>query len=74
MSKFEGLLFFRCCLCRRVVSPWDIENAKGCAYCGHARISPTNLTWFELLKQIIKHPKIWKWKDFGELSIVKGSY
>lgn len=73
MSKFEGLMFFRCCLCRRVVSPWDIEKEKGCAHCGHTRISPSNLTLIELIVQIVKHPKVWKWKEFGELnSVVKG--
>lgn len=74
MSDFEGLLFFRCCLCKRVVSPWDIEKHKSCAYCGHNRLSPSNLTLLELIIQIIKHPKVWTWKDFGELSVVKGSY
>ena len=63
MSK-QGLPFFRCTLCRGVVSLWDIHNEPHtCRKCGGARISPTNLGWFEAIVQIIKHPKIWTWNE-----------
>ena len=58
----EGLSFYRCCLCKRVVNAWDLNKHRACAHCGHPRISPTNLTLWEKLVQIIKHPKVWKWK------------
>ena len=63
MDKFEGVSFFRCMLCRSVVSPWDIMKHMGCAKCGQRRIQPTNLSIWEMLIQIIKHPKVWRWKD-----------
>lgn len=57
----DGLIFYRCCLCRRVVNVWDLRKHQGCGYCGHAKISPCNLTWWEKLIQIVKHPKVWEW-------------
>ena len=63
MNK-DGLRFYRCTLCRGVVSPWDIKNPPNiCRKCGGARISPSNLSWFEILVQIIKHPKVWTWHE-----------
>jgi len=59
--KHEGLLFYRCELCRGIVSVWDIQEAGGCAVCGHRRMRPTNLTFFEKVSQLIKHPKFWEW-------------
>lgn len=59
----DGLLFYRCNLCNKVVSPWNLSTNKGCSNCGHARISQTNLTLWEKIVQIIKHPKIWDWKN-----------
>ena len=59
----EGMMFYRCALCHRVVSIWDIGEHRGCASCGHRKISPTNLTALEKLVQIIKHPLIWRWHE-----------
>lgn len=57
------MLFYRCVLCRRVVSKWDIEEHHACPACGQPRISPTNLVWWEKLVQIVKHPALWKWGE-----------
>jgi len=54
------MTFYRCTLCRGVVSPWDIKKGV-CPKCGQARISPTNLTLWEKFIQICKHPKVWRW-------------
>ena len=59
----EGLLFYRCYLCRAIVSKWDVEKHFGCAKCGHTKVSPTNLTPLEKAVQIVKHPMIWKWGE-----------
>lgn len=59
----DGLIFYRCNLCKRVVSIWDLKAHLGCSYCGHARISPSNLTLWEKCKQIIKHPRVWEWQN-----------
>ena len=56
------LIFYRCELCRHVVSPWDIESG-GCGHCGGVRIRPTNLTIWEKIKQMAKHPRIWEWRS-----------
>lgn len=57
----EGTAFYRCTLCGSVVSPWDIKEHKGCAKCANPRIKPTNLSLFEKLVQVVKHPKVWAW-------------
>ena len=62
-EKFEGLPFFRCLLCHKIISPWDIKEVHGCRNCGGIRMSPTNLSLWEMIVQIWKHPKIWRWKD-----------
>ena len=54
------LTFFRCELCHRVVSPWDVQKG-GCQVCGNNRIRPSNLSAWEKIVQVWKHPKIWKW-------------
>ena len=54
--------FYRCMLCSGVVTEWDIKKG-GCPKCSGKRIQPTNLTPFEKIVQIIKHPKIWEWND-----------
>jgi hypothetical protein len=56
----EGTAFFRCQLCGEVVSPWDI-NKGGCQVCGGVKIVPTNLSFVEKLKQIVRHPAVWAW-------------
>ena len=71
MSIFqgEGVTFYRCVLCRRIVSKWDIaknsqlEPPSACSACGGRKISPCNLTWVEMLVQVIKHPALWRWNE-----------
>ena len=58
----EGMSFYRCLLCHGVVSPWDIR-AGGCPKCGGVRIQPADLTTWEKLVQIVKHPKLWTWGE-----------
>lgn len=57
----EGVQFYRCTTCNGVVTKWDITRG-GCQKCGGVRISPTNLTAFEKIKIILKHPAVWKWQ------------
>lgn len=59
----HALQFYRCTLCHRVVSLFDLREERGCKFCGCKKIAPTNLTLWEKLVQIIKHPKVWTWKD-----------
>lgn len=59
----EELYFFRCQTCQKPVSQWDIHELGKCPTCGGHKVSPTNLTFIEKVQQILKHPKIWKWKD-----------
>jgi len=63
MMTFEGLVFYRCLLCHGIVSVWDIKEKQSCPKCGQRRISPTNLSFIEMVIQIFKHPKIWRWKN-----------
>ena len=56
-----GMLFYRCNLCGHVVNKWDIKESKGCPKCANPRIKPTNLSLWEKIVQIIKHPKVWEW-------------
>ncbi len=53
-------MFYRCVACTRVVNIWQIKSGDGCT-CGEKKVKPTNLSWWEMLVQIIKHPKVWKW-------------
>jgi len=62
-KKFEGLVFYRCELCKGILGPWDIVANTGCPKCGQRRVRLTNLTLWEKLVQICKHPKVWRWKD-----------
>jgi hypothetical protein len=57
----DALTFYRCSLCHRVVSLFDLQKYKSCGYCGNPKISPTNLTLWEKFMQICKHPKVWEW-------------
>lgn len=58
----EQLSFYRCTICHGVVNKWDIVKG-GCPKCSGTRISPTNLTLWEKIVQIIKHPKVWEWRN-----------
>lgn len=62
-QKNEGLEFYRCTLCHKAISIWDLKEKHGCPYCAGARFSPSNLTLWEMIVQIWKHPKVWRWKD-----------
>ena len=59
----EGVMFYRCELCRGIVSKWDISTHLGCPKCGQRRIRPSNLSFFEKIVQLWKHPKFWAWED-----------
>lgn len=59
----KGLLFYRCTLCTKAVSKWDIVKHKGCPKCANPRIKPTNLSLLEKLVQLVKHPKVWEWNN-----------
>ena len=61
----KGLMFYRCMLCSSVVSIWDIKKG-GCPKCAGTRVRPTNLSFMEKLRQILKHPKVWTWKEAAE--------
>ena len=62
-DKLDGVEFYRCKLCRRAVSPWDLKEHTACPYCGGAYFHPSNLTMVEKIQQIVKHPKVWEWKN-----------
>jgi predicted Zn-ribbon and HTH transcriptional regulator len=62
MTK-EGIQFYRCTLCGTVVSPWDIQESKGCPKCKNNKIIATELSVWEKIVQIYKHPKVWGWED-----------
>jgi DNA-directed RNA polymerase subunit RPC12/RpoP len=62
-AKAKGVLFYRCILCASPVSKWDIQAHQGCAKCGNSRIRPSNLSLWEKLVQIIKHPRVWAWNE-----------
>ena len=59
----EGLQFYRCILCGKVINIWDIKSEHGCPRCKNNRIRPTELGPWEKIIQICKHPKIWTWGD-----------
>lgn len=63
MNAGDGLMFYRCSTCHKVVSKWDIQEHHGCAHCGNNRIVAANLTLLEKIKQIGLHPRIWEWKN-----------
>ena len=57
------LTFYRCMLCGGVVSQWDIRQTHACPKCNNIRIRPSNLTIWEKIVQIAKHPKVWAWRE-----------
>lgn len=67
MSKKEGKAFYRCALCTTVISDWDIRSGGGCPKCASGKMSPTNLSTWEMLVQVCKHPAIWAWPEDQEL-------
>jgi len=61
------ITFYRCVLCRGVVSKWDIREGKGCSKCAGRKVMPTNLSLWEKLVQMVKHPAVWDWGSDPEL-------
>ena len=59
----EGLEFYRCVSCNRVVSQWDINKFKCCPICKATKFRKSELSLKEKIVQIIKHPKLWRWGD-----------
>lgn len=57
----DGKQFYRCQLCNGVINGWDIKAGDGCTKCGALKMSPSNLSRWEMLVQIAKHPKFWDW-------------
>ena len=58
----KEITFFRCTLCSGVVSVWDIDKG-GCQKCSGTKIVPTNLSVWEKLVQLMRHPNVWNWPD-----------
>ena len=56
----KGRSFYRCLTCQGVVSEGDIQKG-GCPSCKGTKITPKNLTLWEKLVQILKHPALWRW-------------
>jgi rubrerythrin len=56
-----GTRFYRCMLCTHVVSPWDLQDHHGCPKCAGTKVKPTNLSLFEKIGQLLRHPRIWTW-------------
>lgn len=60
--------FFRCIECGGVVNDWDVADGK-CPKCGGHKIKYTNLSFFEEIVQLVKHPSLIKevWAHFKSL-------
>ena len=58
----EGTQFYRCTLCTHPVSTWEIKSGEGCPKCGCLKVKPSNLSFIEMISQIIKHPSL-LWRD-----------
>ena len=67
MKTSKGMMFYRCLLCTGVVSKWDIREVHGCPNCGARKLGPTNLSIWEKLVQIFKHPKVWNWDNDADI-------
>lgn len=59
----QEVAFYRCASCNRVVSLWDIRRHYKCPACGQNKIRPSNLSLWEKIFQMWKHPKLWRWGD-----------
>jgi len=57
------MTFYRCVLCGSVVTKWDMDKLHACPKCGQARITMTNLSLWEKIVQIAKHPAVWRWAN-----------
>lgn len=63
----KPVTFYRCVLCGRMVSPWDIfrdDGKHGCRKCNGVRVTPTNLSFFEKIRAICEKPKVWTWGSY----------
>ncbi len=65
MEDMEGMPFYRCILCGTVVSVWDIREHHGCPKCKNSRVRPSELSLWEKIVQICKHPAVWRWNKEG---------
>jgi DNA-directed RNA polymerase subunit RPC12/RpoP len=54
----EGAAYFRCVLCGRPSAETTLQEHGECGYCGGKRMQPTDLTFFEKVIEIIRHPSI----------------
>ena len=59
----NGITFYRCVLCGKVVNLWDLYLIGHCPKCACPRVQPTNLSWWEKIVQIGKHPAVWRWNE-----------
>lgn len=59
----DEIQFYRCMLCGKIVGPSEIRNGEGCRKCGGRRVAPANLSFFEKIGQIIRHPFFWRWEN-----------
>ena len=59
----EGLGFYRCVSCNKVVSPWDIKKIHCCPTCKANKLRKSELSFTEKIVQMWKHPKLWRWGD-----------
>lgn len=62
-KDWDGMPFFRCTMCGKVINLWDLAEGKGCTKCGNSHCRPTNLGIIEMIVQMWKHPRIWEWQD-----------
>lgn len=68
----DGLTFYRCLLCSGVVSVWDIRTHGACRRCNSVRVRPSDLTIWEKLGQVIRHPRVWEWKNETVQTVTSG--
>ncbi len=56
-NGFEGTgaAYYRCVTCRGLVTETDIALG-GCQKCGGRKLVPTNLTIWEKICELVKHP------------------
>jgi Zn finger protein HypA/HybF involved in hydrogenase expression len=57
----DEVAFFRCASCNGVVSMWDIKKIHGCPKCKGNKLRHSDLSLWEKIIQVFKHPQIWRW-------------
>lgn len=58
-----GIMFYRCNLCGKALAPWVLSAARACPRCGHTRVRPTNLSWWEKTLMLMRYPRFWSWEQ-----------